>query len=150
MLPMNREGLRRRPRHPFRLSAGLIGVSLGIVALIAGVPLLLLRDGGWPWMTTMSVWESPPSATATIVEDDGTVHRFTGTPTEMQAWVASTEDRLKDEHGIPAKIVIGQSMSVAGSALLAAGSLVLIRRWFVLRHAHGTGGTAPTPAGSRT
>jgi hypothetical protein len=77
-------------------------------------------------MTTTSEQDSPPSAIATIVEDDGTVHRFTGPPTDMQAWLVSTEDRLRNEHGIPAKIAAGQNVRTAGWALLSMGLLVLI------------------------
>ena len=146
---MNRKPLRRRPLR-FRLTAGLIGVTLGIVALIASVPLLVLRDGGWPWVTTTSAQDGPRSAAATIVEDDGAVHQFTGAPTDMRAWVVSTEDRLKDEHGIPTKITIGRTLSVAGWALLAAGLLVLIQLCFTVRGAVGTPETAATPAGGRT
>lgn len=133
---MNRESLPARPSRLFWLAAVLL-LGLGIASLIASVPLLVLRDGGWPWSTTMTVQTDPPSATATIVEDHGTVHEFTGTPADVQAWVARTEDELKKAHGIPTKIVVGRALAAAGWILLGLG--IVFPVWRVLAGSRGRG-----------
>jgi hypothetical protein len=133
---MSRESLPARPSRLFWLAAVLL-LGLGVVSLIASVPLLVLRDGGWPWSTTMTVQSHPPSATATIVEDHGTVHEFTGAPTGVQAWVARTEDELKKAHGIPTKIAVGRVLGVAGWILLGSGIVLSI--WRVLAGSRGRG-----------
>lgn len=90
--------------------------------------MLMLRDAGWPWMSTMSLQASPPSATATIVDQDGTVYRFTGPESDTRAWLVDREDELKKAHGIDTKIAVGQALSWLGVALLAGGTAVLFWR----------------------
>lgn len=131
---VKRESLRARPGRPFWLAAVLV-VWLGIASLIASVPLLLLRDGGWPWLTSITEQDQPRSATATI-EDHGRVHEFTGTPPDVQAWVARTEDELKKAHGVPTKIAVGRVLAAAGWTLLGVGIVVPILR--VLAYVMGT------------
>jgi hypothetical protein len=125
---MTQSPLRRRTGRSTWLAVGVIAFALGISALVASASLLTLEGGGWPWMTTTSEQANPPSATATIVEENGTVHRFTGTPSDTRAWLVSTEDELKKAHGIYTKITLGWVLRWAGVALLTAGTAVLLWR----------------------
>jgi hypothetical protein len=127
---MTRKSLSPRTARPSWLTAGLLTISLGIVALVASFPLTMLKDAGWPWQSSMSEQVSPPSATAKIVEEDGTIHQFTGAPSDTRAWLASTEDELMSAYGIDTKIAIGQALNWIGLALLAVGSSILFWRAF--------------------
>ena len=117
---------RARIRRPPWLAVGVVAIVLGVGALVASAPLVMLESGGWPWMTTMSEETDPPSATARIVEENGTVHRFAGTPSETRAWLVDTEDQLKRSDGIYTKVAVGRALSWVGVALLAAGCVVLL------------------------
>jgi len=88
--------------------------------------MVMLESAGWPWMTAMSEEIDPPSATARVVEKDGTVHQFTGTPSDTKAWLVDTEDQLKKSHGIYLKIAIGRASSWVGVALLVLGCVILL------------------------
>lgn len=130
---MTRKSLRPRPGRPSWLTAGVLTVSLGIVALVASAPLTLLRDAGWPWTSTMSVQASPAAAKATIVENDGTVHEFTGTPSDTETWLVNKEHELKTAHGIYTKIAVGQALNRVGWVLLILGCVVLLWRSLAVR-----------------
>src|SRR4029453_6918591 len=51
---MTRKSLSPRTGRPSWLTAGLLTISLGIVALVASFPLTMLKDAGWPWQSSMS------------------------------------------------------------------------------------------------
>jgi hypothetical protein len=127
---MTQRSVRATIRRPSWLAVGVVAFVLGIGVLVASAPLVMLESAGWPWMTTMSDQTDPPSATARIVEEDGTVHQFTGTPSDTRAWLVDTEDQLKRSHGIDTKVAVGRALSWAGSALLVAGCAVLLWRVF--------------------
>jgi hypothetical protein len=130
----------RRPSSS--LAVGVIALVLGVGALVAGAPLVTLASGGWPWTTTVSEETEPPSATARIVEDDGTVHQFAGTPPATRAWVADREDQLKESYGIPLKVAVGRALSGVGAALLVLGCAVLLRHLWYRRRSTLRAGTA--------
>jgi len=142
---MTQRSVHARIRRPSWLAVGVVALTLGVGALVASAPLLMLETAGWPWMTTMSEQTDPPSATAKIVEEDGTVHQFTGTPSDARAWLVDTEDRLKKSHDIYTKIAVGRAMSRVGVALLATGCAILLWRMF----AAGFGRTRKLARGAR-
>ena len=142
---MTQRSVPARIRRPSWPAVGVVALMLGIGALVASAPLLMLETAGWPWMTTMSEQTDPPSATAKIVEEDGTVHQFTGTPSDARAWLVDTEDRLKKSHDIYTKIAVGRAMSRVGVALLATGCAILLWRMF----AAGFGRTRKLARGAR-
>ena len=123
---MTQRSVRARIRRPSWLAVGVVAFVFGVGALVASAPLVMLESAGWPWMTTMSDETDPPSATAKIVEEDGTVHQFAGTPSNTRAWLVDTEDQLKKSHGIYTKIAVGRALSWVGVALLVAGCVVLL------------------------
>ena len=123
---MTQRSVRARIRRPSWLAVGVIAVVLGVGALVGSAPLVMLESAGWPWMTTMSDENDPPSATARILEEDGTVHQFAGTPSDTRAWLVDTEDQLKKSHGIYTKIAFGRALSWVGVAFLVAGCAVLL------------------------
>jgi hypothetical protein len=108
-----------------------LAIALGVVALVVGASLLLLRDGGWPWHAAIAATPGAATATAEIIADDGTAYRFSGSPAQTQAWLDSKQDELKDAHGIPAKIAAGRVLQPVGLVLVLAGLarlLMLARR----------------------
>jgi hypothetical protein len=107
--------------------AGLT-VVLGLVTLLAGSSLVMLRDGGWPWHATIATSAGGASTTAEIVDDDGSAYRFTGSPTDARQWFDHQQDELKTSHGIPAKIAVGRALQAAGLALVLLGLFLLLRR----------------------
>lgn len=111
------------------LTAGLLSLALGLVVLLTAHSLLLLRDGGWPWHASITTRSDsgPPSATAEI-DDNGEVHRYTGTPAEAHAWLDRTGEELKRAHGITAKIAAGEALRVVGVLLLTVGAGLLLWR----------------------
>ena len=112
-----------------------LAVVLGIVALVAGASLLMLRDGGWPWHATISNSVVAGSATAEIVDEDGTAYQFTGSPSEAQHWLDRKQDELKTLHGIPTKITVGRVLQPVGLALVLLGVAGLLWRLATtLRH----------------
>jgi len=104
-----------------RPAGAVLAIVLGVVALVAGASLLMLRDGGWPWHAGITATAGAGTATAEIIEADGTAHRFSGSPADAQAWLDSTQEELKDAHGIPAKIAVGSVLQPAGLALVLLG-----------------------------
>jgi hypothetical protein len=110
-----------RPRW---LRLGLAAIALGLVALVAGGALLTLRDTGWPWHASISdsTAAGVTVSTAQVVDEDGQVYNFTGgSAAEAQAWLAHTEDGLKQSHGIYTKITVGKALAAAGMLLVAVG-----------------------------
>jgi hypothetical protein len=125
---MTQSSVRVRIRRPSWLAVGVAAVVFGLGALVVSAPLVMLESAGWPWATTVSEQADPPLATARVVEEDGTVHQFTGTPSEAGAWLVDTEDQLKKSHGIYTKIAVGRATRWVGVALLTAGCAVLLWR----------------------
>ena len=119
----------RRP-----VSAAL-AIVLGVVALFLGAYLLTLRDGGWPWQASIRGPVGAGSTTAEILEEDGTLHRFVGSPAEAQDWLDSKQDELKDARGIPAKIAVGRVLQPVGLALILLGLAGLLWRLVTVRRA---------------
>jgi hypothetical protein len=99
---------------------------LGVVVLVVGASLLMLRDGGWPWHAGIG-GPVGGSTTAEIVDADGTRYRFSGSPAEAQSWLDRTQNQLKDAHGIPAKIAAGWVLAPVGLALAVLGVVRLLR-----------------------
>jgi len=104
-----------------RPAFAVLAIVLGVVALVAGASLLTLRDGGWPWHAGIAATAGAGTATAEIIEQDGTAHRFSGTPADAQAWLDNKQDELKDAHDIPAKIAVGRVLRPIGLALVLLG-----------------------------
>lgn len=127
------------------LAIGLLSVCLGIVLLLVAAYLLLLRDGGWPWHASVATRSDGGSVSATAeINDDGTIHRFTGTPVEAQAWLETKESDLKELHGITTKIAVGEVLRKVGLLLLAFGGGVLLWR-FVRSAGRRASRAAPRP-----
>ncbi|MFI7597777.1 hypothetical protein [Actinoplanes sp. NPDC049681] len=106
--------------------AGLT-VILGLVALLAGASLVMLRDGGWPWHATIS-GSTGGATTAEIVDDDGSAYRFTGSSIDAQQWMDRKQDELKASHHLPEKIAAGRVLEPVGVALVVLGLVQLVRR----------------------
>ncbi|MDT5041905.1 MAG: hypothetical protein QOE51_2890, partial [Actinoplanes sp.] len=90
-----------------RSASAAIAIVLGVALLVVGASLLMLRDGGWPWHTTISSSVGAGSTTAKIIDEDGTGYQFTGSSAEAQHWLDGKQDELKAAHGIPTKIAVG-------------------------------------------
>ncbi len=118
-----------------RPACAALAIVLGVVALFAGASLLLLRDGGWPWHAGIDGPVGAGSATAEIVEEDGTRYLFTGSPAEAQDWLDSKQDELKTAHGIPAKIAVGRVLQPVGLALVLVGLAGLLGQLVSTRRA---------------
>jgi hypothetical protein len=109
--------------------SAVLAIALGVVALVVGASLLTLRDGGWPWHA--GIGGTAGTATAEIIDEDGTAYRFSGTPAEAQTWLDGKQDELKQTHGINAKIAAGRVLQPVGLVLMLLGLawlLVTVRR----------------------
>jgi hypothetical protein len=110
------------------VSAALV-IVLGVVVLVVGASLLMLRDGGWPWHAGIGGPAGAGTTIAEIVEEDGTLHRFSGSPAETQAWLDRTQEELKDAYGIPTKIAAGWVLAPVGLTLMVLGLVRLLRTY---------------------
>ena len=100
---------------------------LGVVVLFVGAPLAMLSDGGWPWHTSISGPAADGgSTTVEILDEDGTEYRFTGSSTDAHSWFDRKEDELRNAHGIPRKIAIGNVLVPVGLALVLLGLALLL------------------------
>jgi hypothetical protein len=104
-----------------RPASAALAIVLGVVSLLVGASLLLLRDGGWPWHASIGGPVGAGSTTAEIIDEDGTAYRFTGSSTDAQHWLDRKQDDLKAAHGIPTKIAIGEVLQPVGLALVLLG-----------------------------
>jgi len=125
-----------------RPASAAVAIALGLVALVIGASLVMLRDGGWPWHATISNSVSTGSTTAEVVDEDGSAYRFTGSATDAQHWLDRTQDDLKKAHGIPAKIAAGRVLQSVGVALVLLGLAGLLWRLVTRRRSRGI--VAPT------
>jgi hypothetical protein len=55
-----------------------VAIALGVVTLFVGASLVMLRDDGWPWHTSIGDSADIGSTTVEIIDEDGTAYRFTG------------------------------------------------------------------------
>ena len=108
------------------LTAGLLTLALGAVALVTGAVLVALDDAALPWHAGIAS-TAGGSSTASVTDDNGTITSFTGTADEAQAWLDREQDRLKDEHGITTRTAAGGVLRTAGIVLLVLGAAALIR-----------------------
>jgi hypothetical protein len=109
----------RRP--PARWPAiGLLSLTLGILAVGASFPLMMLEDSGWPWTASIRN-EAGNGSSAELVHDNGKTETFAGTREEVDAWIARRQVELKKEYGLDKKIAAGRALSVTGLILLAVG-----------------------------
>jgi hypothetical protein len=128
-----------------RPASAALAIVLGVIALVVGASLLMLRDGGWPWHASIGGPVGVGSTTAHIIDEDGTAYRFTGSSTDAQHWLDRKQDELKDAHGIPAKIAVGRVLQPVGLALVLLGLAQLLWRLATVRRAS----SAVTPAEER-
>jgi hypothetical protein len=117
-----------------RPAGAALAIALGVVALVAGASLFMLRDGGWPWHAG-TAGTVGGQTTAEVVDEDGTAYRFTGSSSEAQHWLDQKQDELKVAHGIPAKIVTGRVLLPVGLALVLFGLVRLLWRPATVRRA---------------
>jgi hypothetical protein len=126
-----------------------VAIALGLVALVAGASLVMLRDGGWPWHASISDSAVVGSATVEILDEDGTAYRFTGSSTDAQHWLDRKQDELKKAHGIPTKIAVGRVLQPIGLALVLVGLSRLFWRLVTGRRSRSTATPAGLPDPSR-
>jgi hypothetical protein len=118
-----------------RPASAALGIALGVVALFVGASLLMLRDGGWPWHASIGGRVGVGSTTAEILDEDGTLYRFTGSPAAAQDWLDSKQDELMDAHGISARIAVGRVMQPVGLAFVVLGFVRLLWQLVTVRRA---------------
>jgi len=104
-----------------RPATAAVAIALGLVALLVGASLVMLRDGGWPWHASISNSASIGSTSVEIIDEDGSAYRFTGSSTDAQHWLDRKQDELKKAHGIPTKIAAGRVLQSIGLALVLVG-----------------------------
>jgi hypothetical protein len=104
-----------------RPATAAVTIALGLVALLVGASLVMLRDGHWPWHASISNSVGVGSTTVEILDEDGTAYRFTGSSTDAQHWLDRKQDELKKAHGIPTKIAVGRVLQPIGLALVLVG-----------------------------
>ena len=111
-----------------RRSAGVTAVLLGVIMWMVSVPLTALDEDGWPWLAGLTTTTDAGRtwSTAEVRDTDGTVYEFTGTPADAGAWLAATQQHLKSEHGITARVMIGRGLAVAAPILVAMGAALLL------------------------
>jgi hypothetical protein len=110
-----------------------VAIAVGLVALIVGTSLVMLRDGGWPWHASISDSVGIGTTTVDITDEDGTVYRFTGSSADAQHWLDRKQDELKDAHGIHTKIAVGRVLQPVGLALVLVGLARLLWRLVAVR-----------------
>jgi hypothetical protein len=113
-----------------RPATAAVTIALGLVALLVGASLVMLRDGHWPWHTSISTSAGIGSTTVEIIDQDGTPYRFTGSSTDAQHWMDRKQDELKKAHGIPTKIAEGRVLQPIGLALALVGLARLL--WLLM------------------
>lgn len=118
-------------------TAGLT-VTLGLVALLLGTSLVMLRDGGWPWHATIAGPVAGGVTTAEVVDDDGSASQFTGSSSDAQRWLDQKQEELKTSHHIPTKIAAGRVLQPVGLALVLLGLVQLFRRLVRVRRTRST------------
>jgi hypothetical protein len=128
-----------------RPATAVAAIALGVVVFFAGISLVMLRDGGWPWETTISQSAGSGTTTVEILDEDGTAYRFAGSPADAQHWLDRKQDDLKNAHGIPAKIAVGTVLEPVGLALVLAGLARLLWRLVTVRRSRSTGTPAELP-----
>jgi hypothetical protein len=121
-----------------RPAIAVVAIVLGVVVLFVGTPLVMLRDGGWPWETTISSFVGTGQTTVEIIDEGGAAYRFTGSSTDAQLWLDRKQDELKNAHGIPAKIAVGTVLEPVGLALVLAGLAELFWRRVTVRRSRPT------------
>jgi hypothetical protein len=114
-----------------RPATAAVAIAVGLVALIVGTSLVMLRDGGWPWHTSIS--DSVGTTTVDITDEDGTAYRFTGSSADAQHWLDRKQDELKNAHGIHTKIAVGRVLQPVGLALVLVGLARLLWRLMAVR-----------------
>ncbi|MEV4639474.1 hypothetical protein AB0J80_19185 [Actinoplanes sp. NPDC049548] len=124
----------------FKRRGAAIAVALGLVAFLVGTSLVMLRDGGWPWHASIGGDLSAGVMTAEVVDDDGAAYRFTGAPADAQRWLDDKQVELKEAHGIPGKIAVGEVLQPAGVVLVLIGLAGLLWRSVTFRRARRAGG----------
>jgi hypothetical protein len=112
-----------------------LAIALGAVALFVSASLLMLRDGSWPWHASITAPVGAGAATAEILDADGTAYRFTGSSTDAQNWLDNEQQRLKEAHGIPAKIAVGRVLQPVGLVLVLLGVARLLWQLATVRRA---------------
>lgn len=117
-----------------RAVTAVVVITLGVIVLFVGLSLAALRDGGWPWETSISYLDNGPT-TVEIIDEGGEAYRFTGSTTDALHWLDRQENELKNAHGFPTKIAVGRVLELVGLALVLVGivrlcwRLVTVRRW---------------------
>lgn len=121
-----------------RPATAVVAVALGLVTVLLGASLVMLRDGGWPWHASIRDSAGTGSTTVEIIDEDGAAYRFTGSSTDAQNWLDRKQDELKKAHGIPAKIAVGNVLEPIGLALVLVGIARLLWWLTTLRRARST------------
>ena len=121
-----------------RPATAAVAVGLGLIVVVLGASLVMLRDGGWPWHATISDSAGAGPATVEILDEDGAAYRFTGSPAEARTWLDHKQDELKVVHDIPTKIAVGKVLRPIGLALVVVGLARLLWWLTTLRRSRGT------------
>jgi len=121
-----------------RPATAAVAVALGLVAILVGASLVMLRDGGWPWHASIRDSAGLGATTVEILDEDGTAYRFTGSSTDAHDWLDRKQDELKKAHGIPTKIAAGEVLQPIGLALVLVGVTRLFWWLISFRRARST------------
>ena len=121
-----------------RPAAAAVAVALGLIAVLLGASLVMLRDGGWPWHATVRESAATASTTVEIVDADGAGYRFTGSPADARTWLDRKQDELKAVHGIPTRIAVGKVLRPIGLALVLIGLARLLWWLATIRRSRST------------
>jgi len=121
-----------------RPATAAVAVALGLIVVVLGSSLVMLRDGGWPWHASITDSAGAAPATVEILDEDGAAYRFTGSPADARTWLDHKQDELKMVHGIPTKIAAGQVLRPIGLALVVVGLVRLFWWLTAIRRSRST------------
>lgn len=124
MVSTEQKAQRRRPRWT---AIGLLVLSLGMAAIVVGVPWTWLSEGNWPWSNTVS--QTPSGVEVTVTHPDGRNEVFrAATRQEADTWMERRNEDLKRTYHLNERIAAGRVMGPVGSGLVVIGGGILVWR----------------------
>ncbi len=103
-----------------------MAVVLGVRALFAGGPMVLLEDGGWPWNGSSTHWPGTDRARSEVVRRQRQVETFEGTHDEVSPGARGGTRDSKREYGLDATIAVGRALVWTAVVLVSTGVAILV------------------------